>query len=767
MPSALARLTDRELEVLELMAAGLYNETIAARLNVSVKTVETIIRSIFQKLDLEESDGRNRRVVAATLYLEHAPPSPGAHGLPDRLTKFVGRGFEIADLEQQLADRRILTVVGVGGSGKTSLAIEVARRWHEQGRSVVFADLAPARDRLAALSIVWDAAGVVAASERSGLRRLRRVLAEGTSLLVLDNAEQIADDVAALVSDVASDPEVSVLVTSRSPLGQPWEQTWTVPPLEDADADALFLERARAAVDSDDRERLCRAADGLPLAVELLAARCDALGAREVIDRIDDLDTLLSRPGTGRQSSVSRIVDSAHNALSPEGRRLFRSLSVFPGGFSSDHLGVSSEVLHLDALVVLDELLVARLVERTTPDRYRILEPVRNVASNLLDSCGERHDAERVLGKWALAFARAHAWGFTDPNNAAWRAALTLETANTDAAYATALARNDVDLVLDLLGSLAYYWSRHRLVAGRDRAMRALPFLGSERPSRRAAWALVGASLLEDDHERKHLERRRARDWFRATGDERGELVAGFQLAELDGDLTEIDRTIALARRLDARFFEGWLLVRKAARLHLNGAPLDAVLETLDEAECIGRDAENQQLLGGALLARCGLHLSRDQRGDDLVADLQEATAMIEATGDPGLRMHVLCHRVALYLLRNATDKAVDSAYEMTSACVGQLGVESVMEQAHVARVVLLAAAALQRRGHAELASELLADAGDLVFAYAQAVDVGESYPIAPSIVSDLPLSGRPPAAADLAAGLSRCHDSLGSVLRM
>jgi predicted ATPase/DNA-binding CsgD family transcriptional regulator len=764
MPSALDRLTDRELEVLGLMAAGLYNETIAARVFVSVKTVETIIRSIFKKLELDESDGRNRRVVAVTLYLEHAPID-GFRPLPDRLTTFVGRSSEIADLEHQLMESRVLSVVGVGGSGKTSLAVALAQRWLAAGRRVIFADLVAAQDRVSAFSAVWDAAGIIASSERAGLRRLRRVLNEGDTLLVLDNAEQISDEIAALIGDLGEIPRVCILVTSRSLLGAAWERAWPVPPLADVDADALLVDRVRVPVDSEQRRLLCRAADGLPLAIELLAARCDSLGPDAVIDRLETLDTLLARPGTGRHSSLAAIVESAHDALSPEAGRLFRALSVFPGGFTSGHLDVCTRIAGTDAVVLLDELLSGRLVERVGDNRYRMLEPTRNVATRLVDVHQERAETDSVLAQWSREFVRAHAWGFTEPDNSAWRTAMTQETANTDAAFAAALDRQDVELVLDLVGSLAYYWSRHRLLAGRERAMQALTLVPTDRPSRRAAWALLGVSLLDEDLERKQSNRRLARDWFRATGDVHGELVAGYQITEKGGDLEDLDQTIAIAQRLDARFFEGWLLIRKAARLYEAEAADEAVLEALRDAEHIGRIAENGQLLGGALLARCGWHLSREDSGPEVSERLDEGMELIEATGDPGLRINALCLRAALCLLRDEVQNAVTSAHEMTSACVDWTGDETTLtEQARVARVVITAAATLQHCGHATAASEVLRDVGDLISIIASGLSVNDAYPIAPSILAHLPLATTRSRTDALASALSQANASLASV---
>ena len=187
--SPLVGLADRELATLALIADGLSNEAIAGRLHVSVRTVEAVCATIFRKLDLAEQPETNRRVRAAVLYVNHASDIPDELTIPHRWTSFVGRGNELDDLGHLLENHRWLTIIGPGGSGKTSLAIALAAGHLRALGRARFVDLVPVRTPAASLtrsairSAWWRRDG------RVGLRRVRQLIGDDPLLLVIDNAD--------------------------------------------------------------------------------------------------------------------------------------------------------------------------------------------------------------------------------------------------------------------------------------------------------------------------------------------------------------------------------------------------------------------------------------------------------------------------------------------------------------------------------------------------------------------------------------------------
>jgi predicted ATPase len=720
------------------MAAGSANDTIAAECAISRKTVEAIIRSIFVKLDLAESAGMNRRVLAVTWFLEHAPGLDGSARVPVPFTTFVGRVAELADLDKRLDRSRSVTIAGVGGSGKTALALELAHRRIEAGDAVVFADLVGARDRSDVLMSLCDAAGVVASTASSGRRRLTRMFRQDRHVLIFDNAEHVADDVASVIEDLGTQAGPHLLVTSRVPLGAVWEDIWVIPPLSDADASVLCKERVEHAADPDVQAAICRVADGMPLAIELLATQCMTLGAEVVMRRLDDLEILLTRSGTDRHASVTRVLDATFVSLSPEGQRLFCWLGLFPGGFGATQLASLAEPLADRPDVRLGELTGTGLVHRAHDERFRVPEPTRQFALATLTRSDDQMAAEVALIAWAVAFVRERSWGFTEADNRGWRSELRAESPNTDAALEAALRLDDEDTVLRLVGGLSYYWSRHRPVVGRARIRVALPLIRRAAVSRRKGWALLGCSLLDDDPECAGGLRNEAGAVFRQLDDVRGELVAAFLDAENSGSLAKTDTALDLAHTVNEPFFEGWLFVRRAALLHRDGRSADEVLCALREAEAIGRAARNRQLLGGALIGRGGYRLACEHAGDDVATALDEAIALIGESGDPVMFIEALCLRTQLFVLRNAVPRALGAARDATAACQARLSDDVVTGVMPVARAVLLAAIALGRAGDAHSSKMILDAAGDVRAAIEPSIRSGERYPIAPSILEQL-----------------------------
>lgn len=322
--------------------------------------------------------------------------------LPHQLTSFVGRAADLRSLRDLLGSARMVTLVGTGGAGKSRLAIEVAKanetRWPE---GVWWAELATASD---------VAGAVVAALELPGRGPAKDVisswLAARHALLVLDNCEHVVHDCAELARLLLERcPHLTILATSREPLGVPGEVRWPVAPLDDADAVRLFEARGRLVspdfkVASQNLKavgEICSRMDRLPLAIEMAASRLDVMSEDEMLDNLDDRMKLL-RSGTRgvpeRQQTMAAAIEWSYRLLTEDEARLFRRLAVFRGGFTLDAaqaVGVEPNengILELLSALVRKSMVVAeRLDDRGT--RYRLLESHHAFAGDRLSESGE------------------------------------------------------------------------------------------------------------------------------------------------------------------------------------------------------------------------------------------------------------------------------------------------------------------------------------------------------------------------------------------
>ena len=341
-----AGISAREAEVLDAVGAHLSNAQIAGRLHISVRTVESHVSSLLRKFGAAD-----RRELAA---LAPAAGSPAATvGLPGPWTSFVGRDREQAAVLAALREARLVTLVGPGGVGKTRLAVEVARDPAPLFPSgCAFADLAPAREGF----VVQAVASVLGVSERPRQpleESVHEHLAARRLLLVLDNCDHLLTVVAAFTERLlAACPGVTVLATSRERLAVAGERTVTVPPLSlvaggagggtGSEASVLFIDRARAVdpgfIPAAEVDELCARLDGMPLAIELAAARTASLGLDGLLAGLDDHLRLLAggRGADPRHHSLRAVIGWSHDLLDEPERAMFRRLSVFAGGFDLD-----------------------------------------------------------------------------------------------------------------------------------------------------------------------------------------------------------------------------------------------------------------------------------------------------------------------------------------------------------------------------------------------------------------------------------------------
>jgi predicted ATPase/DNA-binding CsgD family transcriptional regulator/transcriptional regulator with XRE-family HTH domain len=423
---------------------------------------------------------------------EPLAPAGGVHGFVPALTSFVGRAGPVREVAALLDRDRLVTVTGPGGAGKTRLAGQVAKQ--VAGRfadGVWLAELAPVRDPVLVPAVVVAALGAREQPGLSAAGALARVLAQQQLLLVLDNCEHVAGAAAELCAGLlATCDDVRVLATSREPLRVAGEARYRLGPLGLPDPDdladvaraeavALFTDRARRA---DPRfaldgqagpvvARLVARLDGMPLAIELAAARVEALGVRQLLDRIDDRFTLLTegdRQAPDRHRSLAATVEWSYRLLEDRERRVFRALSVFPAGFTLEAAeavagpGAGPGVLHL----VDCSLLVPPHAGPDGRSRYAVLETLRAYGAGLSAAAGEQDGAAAALAGYALRVAEDAAAGLQS-GDGELAAARWLDAEETTMQHALAWAMvHDPALALRLANALGWWWFLRGQLAG-------------------------------------------------------------------------------------------------------------------------------------------------------------------------------------------------------------------------------------------------------------------------------------------------------------
>lgn len=398
--------------------------------------------------------------------------SEHAVNLPRRMTRFVGRADQVARVGALVRSTPLVTLTGTGGVGKSRLADQVARAVADAfPDDVWWCELAP----LARGATIGHAvAAALRVRTRHGLsieESLIEYLQSRRLVLVLDNCEHVLDDAARLVSQVtARCPGVTVLATSREVLGVEGERVYPVPPLVVEEGIALFVDRMRTArpaarsgeqedSDSDVVRQLCDRLDGLPLAIELAAARARSLSPAEILARLDDLAVLSGGPRTAqpRQRSVVATIEWSHALLDAAEQTLFARFSVFAGGadldavhaICADDASPPARTIELVGALVDKSILVATTTSGRT--RYTMLETLRAYARRHLDD--ERERGRRHTRYYVALAARAAA-GVQGADEGLWNERIQPDHGNLRAAFDRAMAEDDLDQALALVAAL-------------------------------------------------------------------------------------------------------------------------------------------------------------------------------------------------------------------------------------------------------------------------------------------------------------------------
>ena len=534
------------------------------------------------------------------------------NNLPRQLTSFVGRERELRDAQSLLAGTRLLTLTGVGGLGKTRLSLQLAASvldaWPD---GVWFVELAALRAPELVAQAVASVLGVRTVAGEPLTAALEGFVRDRKLLVVLDNCEHLIEPCAALAKALLGAGEsTAILASSREPLHVAGETTFALPalatPAATTDASAasigaseavrLFADRASAArpgfrmtdANASVVADICRRLDGIPLALELAAARVRALSLDDIAKRLDDRFALLKSRDTTllpRQQTLRALVDWSYDLLDDDERTLFRALSVFAGGWSLDAaeaVAAASGDGGADASAVVD--LLARLAEKSLvlhdgDGRYRLLDTLRQYGHEKLEEAREAPGVQARHLAYYLALAERARPELYGPEQGAWLARLDIERENLLAAHAAAdHAPDGATLGLRLVSAVRYYWiNRGLLRLGRRVTVEAL-----ERP---------GAQ---------------GRDLARCRG-----LFDAGQLDVCMGQYREgrgwLEQSLALARELGAEANVN-VALHPLCIAALGEGDLAMARRYADEALAIARRQDDQGRLAAALNAVAQLH---------------------------------------------------------------------------------------------------------------------------------------------------------------
>src|SRR5438067_7043042 len=633
---------------------------------------ETLYESVKDKLaGAAHFAGRQRlKNIDEPIAIWQIVPAGAAHGasyepdatpnnLPLQLTSFIGREGELAEAARLLEQSRLLTLLGVGGIGKTRLSLELAGQVMPQfADGVWLVELATLRDARLVPQAVASVLGVKEAAGRPVSEALLQHVKDRQLLLILDNCEHLLQGCAELARSLLQSGRAAKLIaSSREPLRIAGETTYAVPALPQSEAERHFVERARAAK-PDFRVNgtaaalagVCRRLDGIPLAIELAAARVRTLPVEAIAARLDDRFRLLTsgdRTALPRQQTLRALIDWSYELLSEAERAVFQRLAVFAGGWTMEAAEAVCSSSDVEKAAVLDHLsgLVDKSLVVMDADgmRYRLLETVREYALERLEESGAGDDARTRHLHHCAAFAEKARPELTGPRQGEWLTRLDIERENLLAAHAWCeRAPRGAELGLQLVYLLRPYWlSRGLLGLGKRLTVDALMRKGAQaRDFIRCRGLSVAGQFCyfrgEHEEAQRYLEESLAIG--RELGD-RGRVAAALQplgMAHLSrGDLATARRYLEEALALAAELNEP----REIAAASNQLGQLLRVEGDLDRAEALyNRMLELSRQLGDRDTTAIGLlnlamvAISRG-RAEEARRMLLDVLAIIDETG--------------------------------------------------------------------------------------------------------------------------------------
>ncbi len=655
-------LNAREKEILQRLSTGLSDQQIADELFLSLHTIKWYNRQIYSKLGVKsrtqaiacaKEDGR----LARHLSMPSLPMS--RYHLPAQTALFIGRHREIAEIKDLLHRSRLLTLTGTGGTGKTQLALRAAAEAAEAyADGACFVDLAPLSDHTLVAKTIAGALGVLEQPAESFLETLKRAFARRELLLLLDNYEHVIKAAPLVAKLLAAAPRLKVLVTSREPLRLAGEQEYLVPPLSLPDTEAvsvqqllaseaglLFVRRAQMALPRFEVNdvtapvigRICTRLDGLPLAIELAAARCKLFTPQSLLERL--VGTKESSPfralaegardGPPRQRTLRDSIEWSYQLLDAEEKQLFARLAVFRGGCSLEAIeSVCSEGLSIDVLDGLASLVDKNLVQQKEASggelRFIMLEMIHEYAREQLKASGKEETIQRQHAGYVVALAERAEPEFRLAGYTYWTQRLELDLDNIRAVLEWSLGAGDVSLGVRLAGALCQFWYGNGYhVEGRRWTQQLLERLDEVPMIYQPKLLFSAGHLTLDDLDAARLLFLRARDSAREVGDQHQlawalALVGYTMLHDPQAAMPIVEESLALFRALHHQpgIARALSILGEIARFSGDD---DRARQAYEECLAVFQQAgERRRLFFLANLAFIALHKGEAERADDL-----------------------------------------------------------------------------------------------------------------------------------------------------
>jgi predicted ATPase/DNA-binding SARP family transcriptional activator len=633
------------------------------------------------------------------------PPQPSNTNLPVPLTSFVGREAEITEVAHLLQTTRLLTLSGPGGTGKTRLALEAATKLlNDYPNGVWLVELAPLADPTLVAQTMAATLGVREQPGRTILDALMDYLRAKTMLLILDNCEHLIDSCAQLAESLLrAAPRLKLLASSREALGIAGETAYRVPSLSlpvsqqlsnlDAlsqnDCVHLFVDRALAAYppfrfkekNAPAIADICRRLDGIPLALELAAARVAVFSPEEIAARLDDRFRLLtggSRTALERHQTLRALIDWSHDLLADAERGLFRQLSVFAGGWTFEAAeAVCSELNVLNLLTQLVNKSLVMVEEQAEGTRYRLPETIRQYARDKLFESGEAEQVRDRHLDFFLRFAEAAERKLRSAEQLACLERVEIEHDNVRTALAWSLESGKSESTLRLAGALYYFWllrgyfsEGHKwlddalalterkqgegLSAGEthaDMARRAKVLYG-------AAWLQMGTMNLKSARKKAEGSLRLWRElgdmWWTAVALEQSALI--MTMVDFQTACAYLEEGIALAREVEDPWPLAVCLIRMGDVLKPRGEAA-AARPFLEEGVALARTIGDKAVLSEGLRELGSLYYTDGEltAASDLT---EEALAEARAIGSGFQVFLAMLQLVAISCLQNDPAKA-------------------------------------------------------------------------------------------------------------
>jgi predicted ATPase/class 3 adenylate cyclase len=653
------------------------------------------------------------------------------NNLPQQLTSFVGRDQVVNDVETLIEQHRLVTLTGAGGAGKTRCAIQIGTKLVDGSEDGVWlAELAAISDPALVANAVAEALNVQEAPKRPILDTLIAYLKRKRLLLIVDNCEHVIAEARRVVAAlVESCPEVRILATSREGLNVAGEETFRMPSLavpskservfpeklSSYGAVQLFVDRAlsgdRRFVLTEENApyvaEICRRLDGIPLAIELAAARVKVLSPQQLAQKLDErFRVLTGGDGTAlpRHQTMRALIDWSYDLLSDDERALFRTLSIFAGGFTLESVSAACCNETIDELAVLD--LLSSLVDKSLVQaepvgsgmRYRLLESARHYAREKLNESGAYEGAARAHAAAYLALAGELDDAFGTTPDRAWNARAEPELENFHAALEWSLGeRGDVPLGQRLAGTLHRVWSRFRSAEGRRWVQAALELSDAQTPAvTLAALDLADAGLAANlmQHKASLAAAERALARYRKLGEPLRialaqqrvgrELLFVGNVAEGEAHLSQV---LAEARALGARRLEGDVLADLASARN-RSADVAGARQYYAEALAVYRSTGAERNVIALSLAEA------EFRGGHALAALrmaEEALAVCRAFNNTFTAANALCNMAAYLVALERYDEARTAARDgLAAACDAQFEMDVAFSLQHLAASVAL-----------------------------------------------------------------------------